>query len=281
MGRPALLVEDLYSTTQFPAHVVAANAEAAGNEAWRVADGRRAPGDRWSPTAANAVAWLRVTCDVARTVDMLALDRGHNLAGAALQLQTSVDGGTTWTTRLTTTPPAAAAVAGLLDAANGVTTEEGAWLKRFAPITASDWRLRVPALGAGLVPRVVGLWIGQSWAPSQYLDLPWGEDDQELLLAETTTPAGWRGTSSVARVRVGELTIKLGSPAEYVLARYHVRNHFHARRRPMWICYDDAQAERAVLAVPPAGRLNWRIEQGWTNRQAVVSWIEHEPRIGA
>lgn len=61
MGTPLLLVENLFSRTQFPLHTVSANEEATNHEAFRVADGRRSPLDYWTPTTANNQAYVYVT----------------------------------------------------------------------------------------------------------------------------------------------------------------------------------------------------------------------------
>lgn len=279
MGFPVMLVENLYSQTQFASHVLLASEEASRSDVWRVATGRRSPADRWSTQTANVAAWAQVHCDQARPADMVALDRGHNLAGVQVLLQSSPDGAA-WTTQVTSTIPSTAGVSGSVDATHGVTTDEGAWVKRFTQATALYWRLWIPAMGAGLVPHVVGLWLGRSWQPAHYLGLPYDDHGQQLLAQETDpTPAGWRGSGPTARVRDGELPIALANDAEYDTVRYHIREHFHARRRPMWILHDANRAERAVLAVPPPGRLSFRYEQGWHSRQAVVPWVEHEPRM--
>lgn len=279
MAKPALLVENVFSDVQFPAHVVDASEEAAGGEAWRVATGRRSARDRWSTITPNAAAWIRVDCGAPRTCDMLALDRGHTLHGAQVKLQHSPDGAT-WTDALWATIPLAHADGTSLDAEHGATTREGAWLKRFTPHAARWWRFWIPALGAGQYPEVVGLWLGVSWSPDHWLDLPFDDEGQTALGQETeATPTGWRGTGAVAAVRDGELSLKLSGPSEYDLVRANLVEHFHAARRPMWIVYDADRAEGAVLGVRPPGRMAFVLGSGWgIRRQGSVAWVEHEPR---
>ena len=58
-----LLVENLFSTIQFPSHVVTANAEATGFEVAKLANGRRSDTDYWAPTTAATAAWAKVLCN--------------------------------------------------------------------------------------------------------------------------------------------------------------------------------------------------------------------------
>ncbi|HET7276127.1 MAG TPA: hypothetical protein VFI91_13240 [Longimicrobiaceae bacterium] len=274
--RPLFLVENLFSDVQSPAHVVDASSETPGYEAWRVATGRRSVHDRWQPTTAGE-GWIRVDCGAARTADMAILDRGHNLAGVQVKVQHSTDGGV-WTTAATSTIPAAATDPGDVDAANGARTHEGAWLKRFPSKTARWWRFLVPA-AAGIRAEIVGLWVGESWTPSQYFDLPWGDEDIELGWEEVTSSAGWRAAGHVSRARAGTIDLKLSNESEY---DDHARRHIHQQfwlRRPMWIVYNDERAERAVLALPRPGSAGFDQRAGWGHRQGMIPWLEHEPRL--
>ena len=282
MGLPLFLAENLFSQPQFPGHLLSASEEAVKGEVWRVATGRRSGRDRWTPATPNVASWVQVKCNVARSADMIVLDRGHNLAGVTIGVQYSADGAS-WTTWFSPTIPSAVGSAASALAANGVVTEEGAWLKQFAapPSPQLYWRISIPALGAGLVPQIVGLWLGASWQPAHYLGLPYDDDGQQLILEQSDpTQAGWRGAGLAARGKDGELSFALAGEAEYATARYHVRENFHGRNRPMWILHDGTgRAERAVLAVPPPGRLSFRFDAGWHSRQAIVAWVEHEPRM--
>lgn len=277
MGRPLFFVENFYSSTQFPAHVVSASSEEASYESWRVGTGRRSRQDRWMPTALDTAAWIRVDCAQARPATMVAIDRGHNLAGVQIKIQGSADA-VAWTDVLTATIPAAAAVAGDIDAANGITTEESAWLRRFASASYRYWRLWIPAMGAGLRPEVVGLWVGTSWTPELYFDLPWSEEGRFLQAEQSESDAGWVGIGQLKRGRSGEIDLKLRSETEYSdEARYHIATHFWSRR-PMWIVYDDEATERAVLAVPRLGDVGFGRQQGWGPRQSRIAWLEHEAK---
>ena len=133
-------------------------------------------------------------------------------------------------------------------------------------------------MGAGSRPELVGVYLGLSWSPGPYLHQTWAEEDDELSFTETASDTRWVGVGRISRPRVGELRVRLEDYLAYDLARYHVVGHF-GERRPTWIVYDEAEAERAVLAVRPQGRSGFRFDSGWGYRQADISWIEHEPAV--
>src|SRR3990167_11293764 len=96
MGSPAYLVQNYFSDVAFPTHTISAEEEATGYEAWRVADGRRSPADHWKPTTPNSQTWVKFDTGAAGTITqvphIVALDRGHNLAGGAdLKFQLSAN----------------------------------------------------------------------------------------------------------------------------------------------------------------------------------------------
>ncbi len=179
MADPVFLIENYFSSSQFSTHVVSAIQEAAGKQAFRVGDGRRIQLDHWSSTSLNVEAWIKVDCVSTKSATGIALDRGHNLAGKSVVLERSAnDSG--WTNVFTATIPATAATDGDIDDANGITTDEGAWLKRFASVSDRYWRLRIPAMGADLKPEVVGLWVGNTWEPGA-LTLPHQDEYAETM----------------------------------------------------------------------------------------------------
>jgi hypothetical protein len=280
MAKPWFLVENLLSDVQFPLHQVVASSSAAGAEVWRVATGRRSERDRWTPAGDNTEATLTLACNQVRSASALVLDRGHNLAGRRVILEKADNG--TFTAGLVTVLdvvlPADWAQGGSADAAAGALTKEGAWLKRFPVSAARYWRIRVPAIGAGLRPVIVGAWLGESWQPSLYLDLPFADASRDLRFPAVETDAGWVGAGEIARPRAGEISVKLASEAEYLLAERHLEEGFWMRR-PMWLVLDGAAVERAVLAVPVPGRYGFEQHPGWSHRQATSAWVEHEPRL--
>ncbi|HEX6940890.1 MAG TPA: hypothetical protein VF158_15845, partial [Longimicrobiales bacterium] len=177
--RTRILAENLFSPAAYPGHVVTASEEPAGTEAFRAGTGRRhALTNRWTPSTANVEHWIQVTADQVRAADMIAIDRGHNLAGVALQLQISDDDFATWETVLSFAIPSTAA-GGAQSLDDGALTEEGAYLRRFDLAAASQWRLVIPPMGAGLRPQIVGLYLGLSLELPP-LRMPWAEEETDL-----------------------------------------------------------------------------------------------------
>jgi hypothetical protein len=270
-----VLVENLFSVRQFPAHTVTAEEEASGFEVFRLANGRRSAADYWTPTTANSDTWAKVACTQVRAANMIVLDRGHNLAGYTAHLQVSSDGFTTYETAFTGVLPSATAP-GDVDDALGVRTEEGAWLKRFDLRAGTHWRLYVPAMGASLKPQVVGLWVGLA-LELEYLDLPYQDDRDDLVGALVESDTGWLGAGRMTQRRTHELRLVVHDHAGYDQVRYHLQGHFGARR-PMWLLHDQAQADRAVLVVRPQQSLGFGFEPGWGYRRGTLTYLEHEPK---
>ncbi len=267
MGQPIFLVENLFSTAQFSQHTVQANEEPTGTEAWRVATGRRSGLDMWTPTTLNADAYLEVQCDRVRGFDMIALDRDHNLEGVTVQLRGSNQSAfTAYETILSITLPSTSAPASITDAL-GVVTEEGAWVKRFDFRAYRYVRFFVGAMGAGLKPEIVGLWLGLSYRPRPF-DFPWTDEADEIVTDE----------DPVTNVRrVGTQGIRLETDAEYELARYHLQSHF-GYRRPTWLCPDETRGDRTMLVRrAPASPLRFEYDGQWLWRRGVLQWVEHEP----
>lgn len=278
MGAPVIAVENLFSRTQFPDHVIAAEEAASNYEAFRVANGRRSVADHWTSTTANSDTWIKVTCNQVRGANFVALDRGHNLAGCAVRIDVSDDDFTTYQTAFSGVLPAASSP-GSIDDALGVRTEEGAWLKRFDLRSGKYWRLFVSAMGANLKPQVVGLWVGMA-LELQYLDLPFQDEQDELVMSPVASDAGWEGTGRVVQRRAHELRIVVHDLAGYDQVRYHLQGHFGARR-PMWLLHDQDQADRALLVVRPQGALGFGFEAGWGYRRGTVRYVEHEAQTAA
>lgn len=271
---PLLLSDNLFNTRLYPSHSLVGDEEPAGFEAFHVADGRRTPGDRWQATTANAQHILTLTMDRIRWADTFILDRGHNLGGKEVVLECSDDNFTTVQVVADIVIPTVTQ-GGPLTGAFGVVTEEGAWAIQFPARPAFYWRIRIPAMGVNLVPQIVGAWLGLSYMPSGgALWLPWGEDSNTAQFAETVTEWGWSGRGPVATPNDGSLQIKLSSEFDYELARYHLIEVFGSGR-PMWICYDTAQADRLFLALRTKTRLGFEYAPGWWPRQGGIPYQEH------
>lgn len=271
------LVDNLFSDSQYPAATLSANEEASGREAWRVGDGRRSSQDYWSPTTANNAAYVEVDLGAGETAtpDVIVIDRGHNLAGKTVLLKRGSGGATTV---FTATIPSAVTDNQDIDGANGVLTPEGAWIKRFTGAADRYWRLHVNAMGAGLLPQIVGLWVGTSITPD--LSMPVTEDVISLMSHQTLLPStGWMGRTTPVRQRVGQLSFKLASESAYQSLDAHLRDNF-MRGRPMWVVVDDTRAERAVLVMWDGQRAGFEFTDGWWGkRMATLGYYEHEPQV--
>lgn len=204
------------------------------------------------------------------------LDRGHNIPGiAGVKYQVSSEG-TAYADIWTVTIPGA--VGTDLTAANGATTEEGAWGKVWSPGTAGTWhRLLIPAMGTGRIPVIVGLWLGLAWQPDFFF-MPSSEEGQDFTSPENVTEWGWRGRGPAVATRSGTISVKFASLADYATARPTLIGQY-AKGRPMWICYNQAQADRAFLAVLPQGaRFAPRYDRDWFPLQAEIPYVEWEPK---
>jgi len=268
-------VENLFSVTQFPGHTISAEEAADGYAADKVANGRRSAQDYWTPTTANSATWIKATCDTVRAANYIALDRGHNLAGKTVALEVSSDDFTTYETVFSVVLPSATAP-GALDDALGVRTEEGAWLKRFDVRAGTGWRLSIAAMGAGLKPQVVGLWVGLCWQPTRGLTLPVAPGRGESVAELVESLMGWQGRGRTTRRQTGTLTLKLDSEIEAEVAEYHLEGHF-AANRPLWLVYDQRRADKARLVLPAAEPFGGEYLDDWINKQTLrLSYVEHE-----
>ncbi|HWP38950.1 MAG TPA: hypothetical protein VNL18_15495 [Gemmatimonadales bacterium] len=274
---PYLAVDNIFSVRQYPGHTIAATEEPSGNEAFRVADGRRSSFDYATSTTPNSEWSVTCTADQVRAVTFVALDRGHNLAGKRVIYEVSNDNFTTVETVFDISALPANPGAGSLDDALGVVTDEGAWLKRVSVRFGLYHRLRIPAMGAGLKPVIVGLWAGTGWAPSVF-GLPKQENRARLAGQVSVSEAGWMGAGAMTRQRVGTLHFKLTSLFEYEELRRHLEENY-GRHRPMWIVHDDEEAQRAVLATIPQEFVGLdRRTADWFYGSGEIPWTEHEPR---
>lgn len=273
---PVLCAENLASRIQFPGHTVAGNEELTGFEAFRAATGRRSKYNYWQPVTANNPATYTITFDRVRAFNFWALDRGHNLAGITLTASISSDGFATSQTIWSVAIPAVPG--GSLDDPYGCATEEGAWVIRHPVAMGAAVRLSIPAMGSGVVPQIVGLYVGLAWSRNKY-DPPLNDESLEPLVQEYESPAGWIGRGAVTPRRSGAIRVRLDDNEEYEVARYHILGHF-AAGRPMWIVHDPLQSDRAVLAIAPrGGTLGFPNDyQSWLQRKAEsMAWVEHEP----
>lgn len=275
MPTSLLLVDNLFSLSQYPDHLITATEEAADHEAYHVGNGRRSALDYWIPNTANTDMKVQAAFGRVRAFNCLIIDRGHNLAGKTVN-------GSYWSsassvgapTYMGSTIPIASGP-GSPDDVNGVTTEEGVFIKRFNMVAASNASVDVPAGGASFKPQIVGIYLGLCWTPPTP-DFPWSEDEQDLISVDVQSDTGWIGSPRINNRRQGTLMLRLRDTDNYDQAR--LTKGLYDQRNPMWIAYDDQEAQKIVCAIRPQGSTGWRLDRDWTNkRRAEIPWIEHEP----
>lgn len=279
MGRLVVLSENVLNTRIFPSHVLTANEEAAGREVSRVSSGRRQRAlNHWTPSTTNAAAYVQAAFNRVRLVDCVFLDRGHNLGGKTVRIRASSDGFGTYTEQSATVPSQVQPFSRLSDV-NGVRTEEGAWGWRFNSLSGLAVRFYVDAMGSGLRPEIVGLYIGQCFRPTNPLVKPFSHGKRELDYEIIRAPSMWAGAGEVSQRKRTTLRIRLTS-GEYPAGRYHMEELF-LRARPSWIVPDDDETEKAYLSRAEPQTAGFEIAQGRSEWEGEFDAPEHEPRIAA
>lgn len=275
MGFPVLLVRNLFNELQYPGHVLSASEEAAAYPVWRIATGRRHYSDAWRAETGGANRWVKVDCGVDQTASMLALDRGHNWAGASVRVQSSPDD-STWTDRHDPfSIPTSASPAGTALSA-GVATAEGAALISFGQATARYWRVNFLTNGTE-IPRAVGVWLGLPWAPGVYLEGEYRPRDVNVGWASGgRSLTGWESRARHFRPRSGTLRFRLGQGAAVAAAANEFVDLW-AEGYPAWIVPDSDDAALAFLAKTTGGRVGFGWNAGWTYPQGDLQYVEHEP----
>ena len=281
---PLVLADNLVNVAAYPGHAVSGvdsvtAIETPGHEGWRVGTGRRsAYTNYWAAQTANAAQTITLQGDRPRAANCLFLDRGHNLAGIPIVLRGTNDPSvaTNWQSVLSLTIPASSAPNNLFDTSYGVVMEDGAWGCAFPPVSFLYWQLYIPPL-AGFVPMVVGMYLGLAYQPGHQFLTPWGEDTAQLRgFKETVTEWGWSGGGPAVPAKATTMSLKLLTDDEYDVARLMIMGNFGARR-PMWVCFDTAQADRSFLAIRQPAPIGFTYEPNWFPRQGKFALIEHEP----
>ena len=278
MSQPLLLIENLFSATQFPGHTVSADEAADDYPASRAGRASRLASNRWEPTTANAEHWIRVECDQVRYADAIVIDRETNLLGYQVILEGSDDNFVTTAVEIFNgTLPSSPG--GRIDDDLGCVTEELAWLKRFSGDAHRHWRLRIPAMGTDLIPQIGALWLGRAWQLAGPPDAPYADDYYQLAFTEVQIDSAWLGASAARSPRRLRMMLRLEDDSEYEQARYHIDGHYR-RRRPLWVCWNPEEyAERAALFVPQPGPLGFNLTVDWPYRMGEITGIEHEPLL--
>ena len=163
-----------------------------------------------------------------------------------------------------------------LDDDFGCVSEEGAWLKRFPKVSAPYWRVKIPALGATIKPKVIGMHLSSSftfecWRPTGPDALETGGDTAE-------SDAGWQAVAPPWTRRADVIRIQLTSVFQYEQARTAFR-HWHLRR-PVWYVPDEDNARNAMCIAKPPSLQGFHREAGWYPERADIPYIEHEALNG-
>ncbi len=279
MARCVVLSENFFSVpTTFRDHVLSSSSALSRHGVAKIGSGRRADAlNFWSPTSFNAAAFVAVTCDRPRAASCIVLDRGHNLSGKVVTLQVSNDNFTTTTDVFSLTIPSTTQPYSRLYDAPGVRTEEGAWAYLFPAHIGLHWRLYIPAMGAGLRPKIVGLYLGSAFRLVHPLSKPFTHGLRDLRYPQVISSELWAGAGRVASRRTAMLNMRLAGPEEYQLARYHIEE-LMLRRKATWVFPSEDEAEKGWLGVAPPGVAGFRTEgSDWAWMRGEFSVDEHEP----
>lgn len=242
---PVILAENHFDTTVLhPGAVLTAEGgEAAGAEAFRVADNLRDM-TCWTSGAPNARAALTVDCGAPAAASALVLDRGHNLAGHTVALRASADG-VTYHDVVRCVVPAAAG--GLPWDAAGCVTKEGAWWRRFAEVSWRFWQLEVPAMGAGLAPLVTGLYVGAAYEFPEFLEAPAAYDYRTRVVHRKTELSLGGVRVKTRGINFGVIDLRLDVEGEdYAGFDAQVRRLLELGH-PWWFCLDEGDELQAGL----------------------------------
>jgi hypothetical protein len=273
---PIWLVDNLFDESLYPDNILTATEAADGFPAFRVADGRRDE-TYWTGTTTNTEQRLTLQGGTSRPATMVVIDRGHNLGGKTVHVEYS-DNGSSWTTHVTVTIPTT--VGGLLSDTNGCLTAEGAWAKTFSSQNRLWWRLRIPAMGAGLIPQVTGLQIGLSFQQTRGLPFPYSDSENNLFRREVESAAGRIGRSYSYKRRKGTSVVRSDSDAEYANTfGPQLEQVFRDKSAPAWLVLDPATPSKNLINVLSANA-DWSFAvdyDAWPFPSASIPWIENAP----
>jgi hypothetical protein len=243
---PLILTDNLFENVVLhPSFALtnSGNDDIAGQEVWRIADNLRDESS-WNPSTLNAARNIIVDCLTVQGPTMVVIDRGHNLAGKIVTIRGATDATlVTGADLATSTIPAVAG--GLPGDANGCLTTDGVWWKTFAAQNFRAWALKLPAMGAGIAPKVTGLYLGVGYRFPEFLDAPGAYDYRTKVVFQRNemSKGGVRSTSRPLNFRQLRLQLQMDSAA-YPGFDAEVRRMSNYGA-PMWFCLDDTDATLA------------------------------------
>lgn len=263
---PLLLVDNVFDAANlYPNATVDAISEAAGREAFRVADYRR---DRtwWQPTSDHSATggWVRTDlgAGATRAVDYLFIDRGHNLWGKTINLEGG-DDGAAWPTAQAFTVPASGTVGGDPTWPNIAVTEEGAlYSVKAVALTARRWWRFRPSYVAAFVPIVTGVMAGLKTQLLGY-STTFDEDAGERTQTNDTSRAGYRGAQVTYSWRMCELGLTYIGATEYDSTIRTWRRQIFERNQP-WVLLMD---------------YGTKPERGWMYQYEGATWGMAKSRV--
>lgn len=277
--------ENLLSEIMYPGHTISgddedANGEVTGNEAFRVANGRRSSDDYFTGAVANKDLWIECIFDRPRLFNFVALDRDHNLDGYPIELRGSSDSFSTYEKIVDPTLPDTSFPSSDLRVSPGAKTEEGAWLHLFDNRVYHAIRFFIPAMGAGLTPKIVGLHIGYAWEPTHGNMLPFDPSGRDLVVPTVVSDTQWTGADRPSQKYDGMIRIGCADEFERDTARLFIET-MAWRYRPTWWVPDQKQAEQSWYGQVPGGRYSFVRTQQWPAGIAEFPITEMAPRIAA
>lgn len=251
--KPLLLSDNLFEATALHPSFVIGNLQtddASGRELFHVSDNLRDM-TSWTPSASNSARNLYVDSGSGNSIsaNMVVLDRGHNLAGKAVNFGSYTDA--TLATPVTVNSYTIPATAGGLPTdTNGCLAADGTWWKTFTAVTGRALAFTVQAMGAGLSPIVTGLYAGMSYRFPEYVNAPFADDYDTDIQIQTNrmSRGGLRVMTRKLNFRKLAVNIDMEStdyPAFDVQARPLLRYG-----QPWWVCFDDSDATHAGMIAP-------------------------------
>ena len=281
MGRPVMLVDNVFNPRIYGSHTIAASSTATGTNALNLSAGRRVGRINvggWFASSLNTDAYVRSTFDRPRAFDMLFIDRGHNLAGESVSVLISDDAFTTYETVGPLTVPSNPTPYSALYDDQIIMTDEGAliwWLGLRAGYAVEVF---VAAMGAGLRPELTGLMLGKSWSPAYAQIKPFDYGRHHVIRTITRSAHAQSVSADVGRFRQGTMRLRAESWEEYATARYPLEDLYLAGHA-MVLMHSDEEAERAALVIAPAGQAGFEVPSGEYLPEIAIPFEETEPVI--
>lgn len=280
MGRPVLLSDNVFNPRIYPDHTLAAQSTASGKDVLELSSGRRNRDlTGWAASDLNTLSYVTATCDQPRAVDLLWIDRDHNLATESLSVRISDDGFTTYYEIGPLTVPSAPMPMSALYDGNIVMTDEGALLWWLDLQVGYEFRVVVAAMGSGLRPEIAGLMLGKLWTPTHAVIKPQFTPKWTPTHTTERSPLGQDASGESGAFRAQEMRLRMASWQEYLTALYPIEELYVRGRKPTVVIPDDEQAERAFFVRAVPGAQGFEAPQGQHLPEIVLPLEETQPEL--